>query len=121
MLRFTIRDLLWLMVVAGLSLGWWRFWYSLRGPDGPIQGIGCVAGKPIVSGRAFLHSADGQFRGAQVANGFFYLECVPVGKYRLTFEGDDVPPNKFPLEIDNKHRANGGTFDIRPTPKAISN
>jgi len=23
MFRFTIRDLLWLMVVVGLSLGWW--------------------------------------------------------------------------------------------------
>jgi hypothetical protein len=23
MFRFTIRDLLWLMVIAGLSLGWW--------------------------------------------------------------------------------------------------
>jgi hypothetical protein len=23
MLRFTIRDLLWLMVVAGLAVGWW--------------------------------------------------------------------------------------------------
>jgi hypothetical protein len=24
MFRFTIRDLLWLMVVAGLAAGWWR-------------------------------------------------------------------------------------------------
>jgi len=23
MLRFTIRDLLWLMMVVGLSIGWW--------------------------------------------------------------------------------------------------
>jgi hypothetical protein len=23
MLRFTIRDLLWLMVVVGLAVGWW--------------------------------------------------------------------------------------------------
>jgi hypothetical protein len=28
MLRFTIRDVLWLMVVVGLSVGWWidRHW-----------------------------------------------------------------------------------------------
>jgi hypothetical protein len=120
-MRFTIRDVLWLMVVAGLSLGWWRFWYSLPGPDGPIQGIGSVAGKPIVNGRAFLHSPDGQFRGAQLVNGRFCLQRVPVGKYRLTFEGDNVPPNRFELEIDNHCQAIGGTFDIRPTPQAISN
>lgn len=113
-MRFMIRDMLWLMVVAGLMLGWWRFWYSLPAPDGPIQGIGCVAGKPIVTGRAFLHSADGQFRGAELANGWFCLERVPVGKYRLTFEGDNVPPNKFELVIDNNCKAIGGTFDIRP-------
>src|SRR5215471_11218514 len=99
-MRFTIRDVLWLMVVAGLILGWWRSWYSLPGPDGPVQGMGFVAGKPIVSGRAFLQSADGQFRGAQVAKGWFCIERVPIGKYRLIFEGDDVPANKFELEIN---------------------
>jgi hypothetical protein len=119
--RFTIRDLLWLMVVGGLTLGWWRFWHSLPEPDGPIQGVGCVAGKPIVSGRAFLHSTEGQFRGAEIANGFFLIERVPIGKYRLIFEGDNVPPNKFEIEINDNRKAIGGTFDIRPTPQMISN
>ena len=112
-MRFTIRDVLWLMVVAGLGLGWWRFWYSLPGPDGPFQGIGCVTGKPIAKGRAFLYSEDGQFRGTEIANGFFYIERVPVGKYRLVFEGDNVLPNKFEVKIDKKQTA-VQTFEIRP-------
>jgi len=31
MLRFTIRDVLWLMVVAGLAIGWWIDRRSLAG------------------------------------------------------------------------------------------
>ena len=26
MFRFTIRDVLWLMVVVGMSVGWWLNW-----------------------------------------------------------------------------------------------
>jgi hypothetical protein len=113
-MRFTIRDLLWLMIVCGSVLGWWRWWYSLPVSDGRIQGIVLVAGKPVDSGRVYLHSSDGQFRGGQVAQGFFLLECVPVGKYRLTFEGDSVPPNRFPAEVSDTWKAMSYTFDIRP-------
>jgi len=74
-MRFIVRDLLWLMVVAALILGWWRWWYSLPVTDGRlIQGMVVVAGKPVDSGRVFLHSPDGQFRGAQLANGTFSLQ-----------------------------------------------
>jgi hypothetical protein len=31
MLRFTIRDLLWLTVVAAMALGWWREHQKLQG------------------------------------------------------------------------------------------
>jgi hypothetical protein len=30
MVRFTIRDVLWLMVVAGLAIGWWLHATSLK-------------------------------------------------------------------------------------------
>ena len=40
MFRFTIRDVLWLMVVVGMGVAWWRWWYSLPvKDDGLIQGI----------------------------------------------------------------------------------
>jgi hypothetical protein len=32
MLRFTIRDLLWLTVVVGLSLGWYGHYHRLTRP-----------------------------------------------------------------------------------------
>ena len=86
--QFTIRDLLWLMVVAGLALGWWCWWRLLPVPvDGFIRGTVLVSGKPISSGRIFLHFPDGQFRGAQVASGSFELQGIPYGKYWLSFEG----------------------------------
>jgi hypothetical protein len=34
MFRFTIRDLLWLMVVVGLSCGWWRDHRTLQQVQG---------------------------------------------------------------------------------------
>jgi len=114
-MRFTIRDLLWLMVVAGLILGWWRWWYSLPvTKDGLIHGRVLVSGKPIDSGRVFLQSPDGQFRGTQFAKGCFSLQGIPFGKYRVTFEGENVPPNKFDAELDDNCQALGVTFDIRP-------
>jgi hypothetical protein len=36
MFRFTIRDVLWAMVVVGLGVGWfahWRSWESNRSPE----------------------------------------------------------------------------------------
>jgi len=54
MFRFTIRDVLWLMVVAGLALGWW-----------------------IERGRANHLQGDNQFLREAIANSGF----VPDGNY----------------------------------------
>ncbi len=117
MLRFSIRDLLWLTVVAALTLGWWAWSRSLPKPAvGFIRGQALVSGKPIATGRVLLHSPDGQFRGTQIANGSFDLEKIPYGKYWLTFEGDNAPPNKFPAELNNQCQAIGATFNIGPAP-----
>jgi hypothetical protein len=114
-MRFSIRDVLWLTLVVGLVLWWWCWWRSLAVTDeGFIQGIALVSGKPIDSGRVFLHSSDGQFRGTQVSKGWFSLQGVPYGKYRLTFEGDNVPPNKFDAELDKDCQALGGTYAMGP-------
>jgi hypothetical protein len=119
MLRFTIRDMLWLTLVAGLTLGWWCWGRSTSMPaEGFVQGKVFVSGKPIGSGRAFLHSADGQFRGTQIDKGVFELKGVPYGNYWLTFEGDNAPPNKFSAELNDKCQALAGTFMLGPNSAA---
>jgi hypothetical protein len=121
MLRFTIRDLLWLTLVAGLMLECWCWWRSIPVPvEGFIRGQVLVSGKPMNSGRVLLHSADGHFRGTQIAKGLFDLQGVPYGKYGLTFEGDSVPPNRFDVELNYKCQAQSGTFAIGSPPALIS-
>jgi hypothetical protein len=122
-MKFFIRDVLWLTLVVGLALGWWCWWRSLPLPvEGFIRGTVLISGKPISTGRVFLHSSDGQFRGTQVSKGSFELQGIPYGKYSLTFEGDNAPPNKFPAELNDKCQALGATFNIGPPapPSLIS-
>ena len=120
-MRFTIRDLLWLTLATGLMLGWWCWWRSIPvAEEGFIRGNVLVAGKPLVRGRVFLHSTDGQFRGTQVANGLFDLQGVPYGKYRLIFEGDNVPPNQFDAELGFTCQALGVTFAIGSSTAALT-
>jgi len=89
-LRFTIRDVLWLMVVVGLSLGWWVWWRSQPNFSKAISGTISVGGKPLLEGRIYFYSASGQFRGADIAHGEFQMEAVPLGEYRIIIEGESV-------------------------------
>jgi hypothetical protein len=114
-MRFTIRDLLWLTVAAALSLGWWRCWHSIQRTEGTMRGFFCVSGKPVHEGRILVHFEDGQFRGTNVVDGRFLLEHVPLGEYRVTFEGKDVPKNRFMIAVDTD---NGMTYDVRPSIRA---
>jgi hypothetical protein len=52
-MRFTIRDLLWLMVVVGMAVGWWmdrsamrqqmaEQWAAIRGTEIDLECIGAV-------------------------------------------------------------------------------
>lgn len=45
MLRFTTRDLLWLMLVVGLACGWWISLAKAHGPNGESN-----ANKSLLSG-----------------------------------------------------------------------
>jgi hypothetical protein len=90
MARFTIRDVLWLTVVVGLGLGWWGWWRSQPGFCEAISGTISVGHQPLVAGRIFFYTSSGQFRGADVADGEFHLEGVPVGEYRIIIEGEGV-------------------------------
>jgi hypothetical protein len=124
MFRLTIRDLLWLTVAVALSLGWWRCWHSIPRTAGTtFRGFFLVAGKPVKEARVFLHSADGEFRGTNVVNGMFVLEHISAGKYRVTFDGKDVPPSRFgDLEVRPKDEMVSMTYDVRPpfTPPAAT-
>ncbi|MFT3920990.1 MAG: hypothetical protein QM778_00505 [Myxococcales bacterium] len=113
-MRFTIRDLLWLTVTVAMGSCWWRCWNSIPRLGGTkLQGFFLVAGKPVSDGRAFLHFADGEFRGTNVVNGMFLLEHIPMGKYRVTFDGEDVPANRFGVEVGAKDELVNITFDVR--------
>src|SRR5689334_23221891 len=90
MLRFTIRDLLWLMVVVGMGLGWWVWWQSQPRFNKTITGTISVGHKPLMAGRIYFYSKSGQFRGVNVANGEFRIEGMPIGEYQIIIEGKGV-------------------------------
>jgi hypothetical protein len=110
-MRFTIRDLLWLTLVAALSLGWWRSSIPKAGGQ-VIRGYFLDGGKPVEDARVFVHSPNGQFRGTNVVKGVFFLD-IPFGKYSVTFDGKDVPANRFDLEVRPEEIIAGIAFDLR--------
>jgi hypothetical protein len=91
MFRFSIRDLLWLMVVVGLALGWWSWWQSSPPPDATVSGAVSVNGQLLNDGRLCLHSAEGTIFGSSILKGQFAIPRVPIGDYRVTAEGSNVP------------------------------
>jgi hypothetical protein len=90
MFRFTIRDLLWLMLVVGCLLGWRVWWYSQQQLSSPITGSISIGHQPLMAGRIFFYSKGGKFYGAHVADGEFQTERLPIGEYQIIIEGEDV-------------------------------
>jgi hypothetical protein len=60
--------------------------------EGTVSGSVKVGGKPLVSGRAFIHLERGQFVGSMIRDGKFVIDRVPAGRRSVTVEGDGVPP-----------------------------
>ncbi len=48
-------------------------------------------GKPLASGKVTLHREDGQFVGSKVKDGKYAIDCLPAGRFTVTFEGHGVP------------------------------
>jgi hypothetical protein len=48
-------------------------------------------GKPLASGKITLHRENGQFVGSKVTDGKYAIDCVPAGRFTVTFEGEGVP------------------------------
>jgi hypothetical protein len=117
MLRFTIRDVLWLTVVVGLALGWWLLWRSIP-IDAKASGSINVAGKPVSNGCVYFHSTDGQIIGARVVKGQFRIHKAPVGQFRVSIESDDVASrysgDKSELSVEVRRGVNTFDFDLRP-------
>jgi len=105
--QFTIRDLLWLMVVVALVCGWWVQLRSIPQPDKSLTGTITVAGEPLKAGRIYYYGAEGQFRGAFVVDGQYQIENIPVGDYQVTIEGENVPPlySNMPTKINDRTKA----------------
>jgi hypothetical protein len=65
----------------------------------PARAADCIAatgtitldGKPLASGKITLHREDGQFVGSQVKHGKYVIDCLPAGRFTVTFEGQEVP------------------------------
>mgnify|MGYP003341036393 CR=1 FL=1 len=48
-------------------------------------------------------------------DGMFQLEDLPAGEYEITFDGKDVPTNRFgTVEVGSKDQFLNTTFEVRP-------
>lgn len=117
MLRFTIRDVLWLTVVAAIGLGWWSWWRSLPPPDAHATGNVSINGTPLDEGELCLHSDSGPIFGARIAKGQFQIPRVPAGDYRVTIEGNGVRARysgaNSELRVEIKGKANQLDFTLQ--------
>jgi hypothetical protein len=59
--------------------------------DGKVSGTITILGQPLKAGRIFFHLGDDQFVGAKVKDGKYMVNRVPVGTWKLSVEGKDVP------------------------------
>jgi len=88
--------------------------------DGKVTGKVVLGGKPLPSGRIIFHLDNGQFVGSKInKDGTYAIDRVPVGKHKVTFEGDGVPARygleeKSPIVVEIKEGA--GTYDFNLQP-----
>ena len=60
--------------------------------DGKVQGHVTLNGKPLSAGKITFHLPNGQFVGARLnKDGTYAVDRVPVGTWKVTIEGADVP------------------------------
>jgi len=99
-----------------MGIGWWRLWRSFP-IEAKASGSVNVAGKSLSDGRVYLHSTDGQIIGAKVEKGQFRIPKAPVGKFRVSIEGDGLASrysgDNSILTIEVRRGVNPFNFDLR--------
>ena len=101
-MKFNLRDLFWLTLVAGLATGWLITLLAAPPKASSLAGQVYAHGKPF-NGRIFLRSEDGRVISAPVHEGKFDLKYCTTGTYEIIYEGD---------EADLQHLNDGGTMHI---------
>ena len=61
-------------------------------PVAKLEGNVTFKGAPLATGRVILHLDDGEFVGSKVKDGKYTVSRVPTGEWRITIEGEEVPP-----------------------------
>ena len=86
--------------------------------EGKVTGLATLRGQPVSKARFFLHYPDGQFLGAKInEEGRFTISHAPVGAYKVTIEGPDIPAKyssdeKSGLVVEVREGENTFQFDL---------
>ena len=91
LVRFSIRDILWLTVVVALIAGWALDHWRLSRPVGEVGGLVTINGKPLADGWITLQSASHSFAAKVKEDGEFYIPFIEAGDYTALIEGQAVP------------------------------
>jgi hypothetical protein len=118
MLRFTIRDMLWLTLVVALAAGWAvDHWFHSR-PIGSVAGLITLDGKPVAGGWIMFHGVSQSVGAKSRTDGEFLVPIVPKGDYTITVEGLGLPPrysaeNQSGLHVFVNEGQNEMRFELR--------
>ena len=87
-------------------------------PSSTVKGKVTLDGKPLESGRIFFHLKNDQFVGAKIKKGEYSVQKVPLGAWRITVEGQGVPPkyssvDQAVLQVEVVANAVPGAYDIK--------
>lgn len=85
-MKFTLRDLFWLMLVVGVATAWLIMLSAAPPRASSVRGRIYSRGKPF-EGRIFLRSSEGIVISAIVHKGKYDLKYCTSGIYELIFEG----------------------------------
>jgi hypothetical protein len=67
-----------------------------------VSGQVTLDGRPLPTGKVFIHLSEDEFAGGRIKDGRFHLRRVPVGAYKVTVEllidGKNAIPPRYALE-----------------------